>query len=197
MQRDDQGKFVLKNGEHRSVRSLRLTDTTWWRIGTAAESLSLTKADLLEQMFRSNDLELPLEKGAGFVANREESDTTAGDVIKPAPLSWQDSNHFQPSNTPRSEELLPRNTPKEEAAQPSNTRKNEEIQRLRAEVAHLREENAFLVERVRQFPQVKDLEAFRDRVLKSLRLGKQAPGYKTAKLALDRFIELSRSDSKI
>jgi hypothetical protein len=55
MQRDAQGKFALKNDEHRSVRSLRLTDTTWSALRVKAESLSLTRADLLEQMFRSND----------------------------------------------------------------------------------------------------------------------------------------------
>lgn len=47
MPRDAQGKFVLKNGEHRSVRSLRLTDTTWTSLGEIAESLSLTRADKL------------------------------------------------------------------------------------------------------------------------------------------------------
>ncbi|MCL1475697.1 hypothetical protein [Argonema antarcticum] len=34
-----------------------------------------------------------------------------------------------------------------------------------------------------------ELEEIRDRTLASLRLGKQAPGYKAAKLALDKFIE--------
>ena len=55
MPRDAQGKFVLKNDEHRSVRSLRLTDKTWTALGEIAESLSLTRADLLEQMFNSHD----------------------------------------------------------------------------------------------------------------------------------------------
>ena len=110
MQRDNLGKFALKNDEHRSVRSLRLTDTTWSALGVKAESLSLTRADLLEQMVRSNNLELPLERGAGFVGSREESDP-AGDVIKPAPLSWQDSDHPHPSNTRKEQEIPPRNTP--------------------------------------------------------------------------------------
>lgn len=33
-----------------------------------------------------------------------------------------------------------------------------------------------------------DLEAMRDRILSDLKLGKQAPGYKAAAKALDRFI---------
>lgn len=53
MQRDEYGKFVTKSGEHRAVRSLRLSDTTWSAMGEMAESRSLTKADLLEQMFKS------------------------------------------------------------------------------------------------------------------------------------------------
>ena len=60
------------------------------------------------------------------------------------------------------------------------------------EVTHLREENAKLLERVAvQLPQVKELEARRDRVLSSLKLGKQAPGYKKALSVLNQFIELS------
>lgn len=53
MPRDPQGKFALKNDEHRCVRSLRLTDTTWMALGEEAESLSLTRADYLEQIFRN------------------------------------------------------------------------------------------------------------------------------------------------
>lgn len=53
MQRDEYGKFVTKSGEHRAVRSLRLSDTTWSAMAEMAESRSLTKADLLEQMFES------------------------------------------------------------------------------------------------------------------------------------------------
>lgn len=51
MPRDERGKFALKNDEHRSVRSLRLTDTTWTALGEMAQSLSLTRADLIEKMF--------------------------------------------------------------------------------------------------------------------------------------------------
>jgi hypothetical protein len=59
MPRDPQGKFALKNDEHRCVRSLRLTDTTWMALGEEAESLSLTRADYLEQIFRNKVYSLP------------------------------------------------------------------------------------------------------------------------------------------
>lgn len=156
MQRDAQGKFALKNDEHREVRSLRLTDTIWSAMGVKAESYGITRADLLEQIFRSSD-------------------------------------HPHPSNTRLPQGRQPSNTRDTEASEPSNTRQESEIERLIAEVAHLREENAKLVERARvQLPQPNNLEAVRERVLKSLKLGKQAAGYKTAKLALNQFIELLR-----
>lgn len=59
MRRDVQGKFALKNDDYRSVRSLRLTNSTWEALGVTAESLGLTRADLLEQLVRGNDYSLP------------------------------------------------------------------------------------------------------------------------------------------
>lgn len=55
------------------------------------------------------------------------------------------------------------------------TRENEE---LKAELSQLQQES-----QKRQ-----DYEVIRDKVLNSLKLGKQAPGYKSAVKALDRFI---------
>lgn len=180
-------------------------------------------------MFRSNDLALPCERGAGSLAVREESNT-ASDVIKPAPrdepmgegqasshndeiqipdyrtqslplpdngigtsISWQDPDHPQPSNTRWAKEIAPGNTPSGEGVQPSNTRENKEIEQLKVEVTHLRQENAKLLEQVRECSQGKDLEAVSVRVLSSLKMGKQAPGYKKALSALNQFIELLRS----
>lgn len=154
MQRDAQGKFALKNDRHRSVRSLRLTDATWSALGALAESKSLTRADLLEQMFGSND-------------------------------------YAQASNIRTTQIALPSNTRQNQACQPSNTQYDEEIQQLKAEVAHLRAENA--IERVWELDLASEIEAFRKHVLSSLKLGKQAPGYRAAKLALNQFIELLRS----
>ena len=90
MERDAQGKFALKNDAHRSVRSLRLTDTTWSALGEVAESLSLTRADWLEQMFRSNDHLSPSNTRIG-----EES----------APSNAHPEETIQPSNTRMSEEI--------------------------------------------------------------------------------------------
>ena len=155
MLRDAQGKFAQKNDEHRCVRSLRLTDTTWTALGEEAESLSLTRADYLEQIFRNQPDSLP-------------------------------------GNTRLEQEIVPSNTRDDSDSQPSNTWQKEQRERLLAEVAQLREENASLLEQIQDFTQVDDLEAIRDHVLKSLKLGKQAPGYKKAISALNHFIQLLR-----
>lgn len=60
MKRDIQGKFTLKNDDYRQVRTLRLTDATWIALGIAAECLGVTRADLLEQVVRENNLTFPV-----------------------------------------------------------------------------------------------------------------------------------------
>lgn len=140
MKRDVQGKFALKDNEYRSVRSLRLTDSTWEALSTAANSLGITKADYLEQIVSKN------------------------------------------------EHLLSSNTWKDEDS-PSITRLKKEIEQLQAEVRHLNQENTLLRERATvKCPQLAELEALHERVLFELKLGKQAPGYKAAQKALNRFI---------
>ena len=52
MKRDIQGKFTLKNDDFREVRSLRLTDDTWKKLGIASECLGLTRADYLEEIIK-------------------------------------------------------------------------------------------------------------------------------------------------
>lgn len=59
MKRDKEGKFAQKNDEYRSVRSLRLTDSTWETLGSVAQSQGITRADLLELLVRSKCLPLP------------------------------------------------------------------------------------------------------------------------------------------
>lgn len=63
MKRDIQGKFTLKNDDYRQVRTLRLTDATWIALGMAAECLGITRADLLEQVVRENNLTFPVVIG--------------------------------------------------------------------------------------------------------------------------------------
>src|SRR4028119_1909874 len=48
--RTEGGKFAPKSEEYRRVRSIRLTDTTWEKMGYAADKRRITRADLIEQM---------------------------------------------------------------------------------------------------------------------------------------------------
>jgi macrodomain Ter protein organizer (MatP/YcbG family) len=48
--RTEEGKFAPKSEEPRHVRSIRLTDITWEKIGFAADKRRITRADLIEQM---------------------------------------------------------------------------------------------------------------------------------------------------
>lgn len=61
---------------------------------------------------------------------------------------------------------------------------SEEVERLRSENESLRQE----LDAARQSTPLPDLEEMRDRILKNLKLGTQAPGYKVARKALDQFI---------
>lgn len=63
VKRDIQGKFTLKNDDYRQVRTLRLTNATWMALGMAAECLGITRADLLEQVVRENNLTFPVGTG--------------------------------------------------------------------------------------------------------------------------------------
>lgn len=55
--RGKSGKFAQKSDQHREVRSIRLTDSTWEKLGTAAESRCITRADLIEQLVESGALD--------------------------------------------------------------------------------------------------------------------------------------------
>jgi hypothetical protein len=119
--RDQKGKFRLKNSDYRQVRSLRLTDSTWKALGDTAESNSLSRADLLENLVKQN-------KG-----------------IFPYPV---------------------------------------ETEKLHEEIKLLKQQLDFQpLDRVQ-------LLIVAQRVLSSLRLGKQASSYKLVQKSLKKFIEL-------
>jgi hypothetical protein len=49
-ERQEGGKFAPKSNEARHVRSIRLTNTTWEKMGYAADKRRITRADLIEQI---------------------------------------------------------------------------------------------------------------------------------------------------
>ncbi len=165
MKRDVQGKFILKDEAYRAVRSLRLTDPTWEALGVKAESLGITRADLLEQMVRNNAGSLP-----GITRLND---------------------HQHPSNTWQAQPTLPSITRKTEEILPSITRVKEEI--YPGEVQHLNQENVLPKAQINSSPDFTELEVLRGQILYDLKLGKQAPGHQVAKKALNRFISYLRS----
>ncbi len=48
--RGEAGRFAPKSAERREVRTLRLTDSTWEKLGNAADSRRITRADLIEEL---------------------------------------------------------------------------------------------------------------------------------------------------
>jgi predicted DNA-binding ribbon-helix-helix protein len=47
--RSQGGKFAPKSEEPRSVRTMRLTDAAWEKLGEIADSRGITRADLIEE----------------------------------------------------------------------------------------------------------------------------------------------------
>lgn len=72
------------------------------------------------------------------------------------------------------------------------TKSSEKIQQLESEIQQLRQDRDRLAHELAACqasqPQQVDLEAIRDRVLTGLKLGRQAPGYKSAMKVLNDFI---------
>lgn len=59
MKRDGGGKFTLIGEEPRLVRSLRLTDSTWEKLGIVAQAKGMTRADWLEELFSRQEQSRP------------------------------------------------------------------------------------------------------------------------------------------
>jgi len=53
--RDKKGHFANKGEEKREVRSIRLTDSTWKKLGELATEQGITRADLIEEMMDTNN----------------------------------------------------------------------------------------------------------------------------------------------
>lgn len=72
------------------------------------------------------------------------------------------------------------------------TKAKNEVEQLKIELEQVRQERDRLATSLKASqasqPPQPDLEAIRDRVLAGLKLGRQAPGYKSAKKVLDDFI---------
>lgn len=55
--RSEHGRFAAKSDAPREVRSIRLTDSTWEKLGDIADSRRITRADLIEELAQSGALD--------------------------------------------------------------------------------------------------------------------------------------------
>ena len=103
--RDIEGKFTLKNHDYRQVRSLRLTESTWKKLGMASECRGITRADLLENLVQQNKEIFPDSRGIeplnspkiGSIAqksfNKDELNFLADKVLQELRLGKQASSY--------------------------------------------------------------------------------------------------------
>jgi hypothetical protein len=59
--RQESGKFAAKSEEIRQVRTIRLTDTAWDKLGEWADSQGMSKADFLEDLVKTDILSIKQE----------------------------------------------------------------------------------------------------------------------------------------
>lgn len=65
--RGDRGRFAPKSDENREVRSIRLTDSTWQKLGEVADLRCITRADLIEQLVEAGQLDQePITSGVSL-----------------------------------------------------------------------------------------------------------------------------------
>jgi len=48
------GEYILKSGEHRKIKTVRVTGTAWEKFLQVATSLGISRADLIEQIAFGN-----------------------------------------------------------------------------------------------------------------------------------------------
>lgn len=61
--RTEGGKFAPKSDTPRHVRTIRLTDSTWEKVGYAADKRHMTRADLVEQLAKEGFFDGEIKAG--------------------------------------------------------------------------------------------------------------------------------------
>ena len=80
--RDQRGCFINKSSVNRKVRSIRVTDEVWGRFGTMAAKRGITRADLLEEIVKTNQVILGNEEAIRMLEESLKLKANAGGVIK-------------------------------------------------------------------------------------------------------------------
>ena len=81
-EKDWHGRFIFKSDDYRHVRSIRVTDEIWEKFGEMALERSITRADLLEEIVKSEDLPTNSYRVINLLQGALKLKANAGGAIK-------------------------------------------------------------------------------------------------------------------
>ena len=80
--RDNRGQYINKSDINRQVRSIRVTDEIWEKFGKMAAQRSITRADLLEEIVKSDSVILDNSRAITVLQEALKLKANAGGAIK-------------------------------------------------------------------------------------------------------------------
>ena len=81
-EKDWHGRFIFKSDDYWYVRSIRVTDEIWEKFSEMVLELSITRADLLEEIVKSDDLPVNNDRVINLLQEALELKANAGGAIK-------------------------------------------------------------------------------------------------------------------
>ena len=81
-EKDWHGRFIFKSDDYRNVRSIRVTDEIWEKFGEMALERGITRADLLEEIVKSEDLPVDNDRVINLLQEALKLKANAGGAIK-------------------------------------------------------------------------------------------------------------------
>ena len=81
-ERDFRGQYIRKSDSDRQVRSIRVTDDIWKKFGEMAYQRGITRADLLEEMVKSNSIPFNNSHTISILEEALKLKANAGGAIK-------------------------------------------------------------------------------------------------------------------
>ena len=81
-ERDWHGRFICKSDDYRKVKTMRVTDGVWEGFGEMAAQRGITRADLLEEIVKSEDLLLNNDRVINLLQEALKLKANAGGAIK-------------------------------------------------------------------------------------------------------------------
>ena len=80
--KDWRGRFISKSDDYRKVRSIRVTDEIWEKFGDMALQQGITRADLLEEIVKSDDSVVDNNQVINLLQEALKLKANAGGAIK-------------------------------------------------------------------------------------------------------------------